>query len=105
MGKVNINTLFCNTGAGKLVPVLFVDYQSKGRIDMTLQQLKYIVTIAETGNITEAAKRLFISQPSLTNAIRELEKEMQITIFNRTNKGVIISGDYSLFQQPQYVYL
>ena len=39
---------------------------------MTLQQLKYIVTVAEAGNITEAAKRLFISQPSLTNAIREL---------------------------------
>lgn len=59
---------------------------------MTLQQLKYIVTVAETGNITEAAKRLFISQPSLTNAIRELEKEMQITIFNRTNKGVVVSN-------------
>ncbi len=64
---------------------------------MTLQQLKYIVTVAETGNITEAAKRLFISQPSLTNAIRELEKEMQITIFNRTNKGVIISNEGDTF--------
>ena len=60
---------------------------------MTLQQLRYIVTVAETGNITEAAKRLFISQPSLTNSIRELEKEMQITIFNRTNKGVILSNE------------
>lgn len=64
---------------------------------MTLQQLKYIVTVAETGNITEAAKRLFISQPSLTNAIRDLEKEMQITIFNRTNKGVVISNEGNLF--------
>ena len=64
---------------------------------MTLQQLKYIVTVAETGNITEAANRLFISQPSLTNAIRELEKEMQITIFNRTNKGVTISNEGDLF--------
>ena len=64
---------------------------------MTLQQLKYIVTVAETGNITEAAKRLFISQPSLTNAIRELEKEMQITIFHRTNKGVIISNEGDTF--------
>lgn len=66
-------------------------------IDMTLQQLKYIVTVAETGNITEAARRLFISQPSLTNAIRELEKEMQITIFNRTNKGVAISNEGDTF--------
>lgn len=64
---------------------------------MTLQQLRYIVTVAETGNITEAAKRLFISQPSLTNAIRELEKEMQITIFHRTNKGVAISNEGDIF--------
>lgn len=64
---------------------------------MTLQQLKYIVTVAETGNITEAAKRLFISQPSLTNAVRELEKEMHITIFNRTNKGVLVSHDGEVF--------
>lgn len=64
---------------------------------MTLQQLRYIVTVAETGNITEAAKRLFISQPSLTNAIHELEKEMQITIFNRTNKGVSVSNEGDTF--------
>ena len=48
---------------------------------MTLQQLKYIVTVAQTGTITEAAGKLYISQPSLTNAIHELEKEMNITIF------------------------
>ena len=64
---------------------------------MTLQQLKYIVTVAETGNITEAAKRLFISQPSLTNAVRELENEMQITIFNRTNKGVAVTNEGDVF--------
>lgn len=64
---------------------------------MTLQQLKYVVTIAETGNITEAAKKLFVSQPSLTNAVHELEKEMQITIFNRTNRGVAISNEGDIF--------
>lgn len=64
---------------------------------MTLQQLKYIVAVADTGNITKAAKRLFISQPSLTNAIRELEREMQITIFNRTNKGVAVSNEGDVF--------
>lgn len=47
---------------------------------MTLQQLRYITTVADTGTITEAAKKLYISQPSLTNAIHELEKEMGITI-------------------------
>lgn len=55
---------------------------------MTLQQLKYVITVAETGTITEAANKLYISQPSLTNAIHELEKEMNIVIFNRTNKGI-----------------
>lgn len=64
---------------------------------MTLQQLKYIVMVAETGNITEAAKRLFISQPSLTNAVRELENEMQVTIFNRTNKGVVVTNEGDVF--------
>ena len=64
---------------------------------MTLQQLRYIVAVAETGSITEASKRLFISQPSLTNAIQELEKEMHITIFIRTNKGVILTNDGDLF--------
>ena len=60
---------------------------------MTLQQLKYVITVAETGTITEAANRLFISQPSLTNAIHELEKEMNIVIFNRTNKGISLSKE------------
>lgn len=64
---------------------------------MTLQQLRYIVKVAEKGTISEAAKELFISQPSLTNAIRELEKEMNITIFNRTNKGVVVSNEGDLF--------
>ncbi len=41
---------------------------------MTLQQLKYVVTVAECGNITEAAKQLFVSQPTVTSAIHDLEK-------------------------------
>ena len=55
---------------------------------MTLQQLKYMITVAECGNITEAAERLFIAQPSLTAAIHSLEKEMGVTAFIRSNKGV-----------------
>ena len=47
---------------------------------MTLQQLRYVTTIANIGSISEAAKRLLVSQPSLTKAIKELEKEMGITI-------------------------
>ena len=60
---------------------------------MTLQQLRYVVAVAETGTITETADKLFLSQPSLTNAIRELEKEMKIQIFHRTKKGIILSKE------------
>ena len=64
---------------------------------MTLQQLKYVTTIANIGSISEAAKRLFVSQPSLTKAIKELEKEMGITIFDRTNKGITVSTEGERF--------
>lgn len=64
---------------------------------MTLQQLRYVVTVAEVGTITEAANKLYISQPSLTNAIHELEKEMNIIIFNRTNKGISLSREGDIF--------
>ena len=64
---------------------------------MTLQQLKYAVTVAETGSITEAAKKLFISQPSLTNAVHDLEREMHVVIFQRTNKGIHISKEGEQF--------
>lgn len=64
---------------------------------MTLQQLKYVVAVAEAGTVTEAADRLYISQPSLTNAIHELEKEMNIQIFNRTNKGISLTKEGDSF--------
>ena len=60
---------------------------------MTLKQLQYISVIAETGNITEAAKKLFIAQPSLTSALHELEKEYGITIFTRGSKGVELTPE------------
>ncbi|WP_238899876.1 MULTISPECIES: LysR family transcriptional regulator [unclassified Clostridium] len=60
---------------------------------MTLQQLKYALEIARYGSINEAAKKLFISQPSLSNSIRELESELGIVIFERTNRGISISSD------------
>ena len=60
---------------------------------MTLQQLKYAVAVAECGNVTAASQKVFISQPSLTNAVHELEKEIGITIFSRTNKGVVVTNE------------
>ena len=56
---------------------------------MTLQQLTYLVTVADCGNITEAAEKLFISQPSLSAAIHNLEKEMGVTAFTRSNLQAI----------------
>lgn len=64
---------------------------------MTLQQLKYITTVAGKASLTEAAGELYISQPSLTKAIKELEKEMGITIFDRTNKGISVSKEGEVF--------
>lgn len=55
---------------------------------MTLQQLKYVLTIADCGSMNEAAKQLFISQPSLSEAVRELETELGFDIFIRTNRGI-----------------
>ena len=62
-------------------------------LPMTLQQLTYLVTVAECGNITDAAERLFISQPSLSAAIHNLEKEMGVTAFVRSNKGVSVTRE------------
>ena len=55
---------------------------------MTLQQCRYIMEIERCRSLTEAAKRLFVTQPSITKAVRELEKELGITILKRTNRGV-----------------
>ena len=64
---------------------------------MTVQQLKYILKVAEVGSITEAAKLLFISQPSLSNSIKETEKEAGITIFLRSRIGITLTNDGAEF--------
>lgn len=60
---------------------------------MTLQQIHYVLTIAASGSMNKAAEELFISQPSLTNAVKELEKEIGIKIFLRTGRGVILTKE------------
>lgn len=60
---------------------------------MTLQQLKYLITVAECKNITVAAEKLYISQPSLSAAIHNLEKEMNVTAFVRSNKGITVTKE------------
>ena len=64
---------------------------------MTLQQLKYIIQIVQCGSITMAAQKLYITQPSLSKAVSELEQEMGITIFLRSNRGVILSEEGTKF--------
>ena len=64
---------------------------------MTIQQLKYVIAIAECGSISMAAQRLFVAQSSVSKSVAELEKEMGITIFNRNNKGVYLSEDGTKF--------
>lgn len=64
---------------------------------MTLQQIHYIIVIAETGSMNKAAEQLYIAQPSLTSAVKELEKEIGITIFNRSGKGVSLTADGTEF--------
>lgn len=59
----------------------------------TLQQLRYAITVAETGSINRAAEKLLVSQPSLSKAISELEKEMGVTIFYRHNRGVSLAEE------------
>ncbi len=60
---------------------------------MTLQQLKYALTIADSGSMNEAAKQLFISQPSLSEAMKELEAEIGFQIFLRSNRGIVITPE------------
>ena len=64
---------------------------------MTLQQLKYVIEVADRGSITEAAKSLFIAQPSLSAAIHELEAETDTKIFQRSSRGVLITPEGAEF--------
>ena len=60
---------------------------------MTLNQLKYAITVANAKSLNEAARILFISQPSLSTAIKELEEEIGIELFRRTNRGISLTPE------------
>ncbi|MBR2943035.1 MAG: LysR family transcriptional regulator [Clostridia bacterium] len=64
---------------------------------MTLQQLKYVIEVADKGSITEAAKSLFISQPSLSAAIHDLETETATKLFLRNSRGILITPEGAEF--------
>lgn len=58
---------------------------------MTLAQLRYAITVAGASSMNEAARKLFISQPSLSAAIKELEEEVGVELFKRTNRGISVT--------------
>ena len=60
---------------------------------MTLQQMRYAIMIADCGSMNEAAHKLFITQPSLSSTIKELEKELGTPIFVRSNRGITITQE------------
>ena len=64
---------------------------------MTIQQLHYAITISEAGSLNKAAEVLYISQPSLSSSMQELEKELGITIFYRSGRGVSLTQDGAEF--------
>ena len=69
---------------------------------MTLSQLRYAITVADSRSMNQAAQKLFISQPSLSAAIRELEDEVGIEIFrrHRTEKNLSDMPDRSWNSMP-----
>lgn len=64
---------------------------------MTVQQCKYVLEIARTGSFNEAAKQLFVAQSSLSSCIKQLESELGIQIFDRSNRGVFLTADGAEF--------
>ena len=60
---------------------------------MTLQQLHQVITIAESRSMNEASRKLFVSQPNLSAVVRELEEETGITIFIRSNRGIVLTPE------------
>lgn len=60
---------------------------------MTIQQLHYVIVISEAGTLSKAADILYIAQPSLSSAVQELEKELGITLFHRSGRGMSLTND------------
>ena len=62
-------------------------------IEMTLQQLRYAVMVSDCKSMNKAAEKLFITQPSLSGTIKDLEKEINVNLFIRSNRGIIITPE------------
>lgn len=60
---------------------------------MTLQQIRYVITVSEVGSLNKAAEILYVAQPSLSASIHDLEKEIGFPIFYRSGKGMILTNE------------
>jgi DNA-binding transcriptional LysR family regulator len=60
---------------------------------MTLQQIRYLMAVVEWGSISEAAKRLYVAQSSISSAVKDIESRYEITIFQRSSKGVVLTRE------------
>ena len=69
---------------------------------MTLQQIRYVIAIEQEGSFSEAAKKMFVSQPSISAMVKDLETELGITIFQRGRQGVILTVDGKEFLKYAY---
>ncbi len=61
--------------------------------NVSIQQLRYVIEVAECGSINAASQNLFVSQPTLSTTIKETERELGISIFNRTNRGITLTSE------------
>ena len=72
---------------------------------MTLQQLKYVIGVSEIGSLNKAAEILYVSQPSLTTAIKDIENEFNVKLFNRSSKGISLThGGTEFVQHARQIY-
>ena len=60
---------------------------------MNIQQMRIVQAIADHGSFREAAKRLYLSQPSLSQAVKEVETELEVQLFERTNQGARLTAE------------
>ncbi len=61
--------------------------------NVSLQQMRYIIEVAECGSINAASQQLYVSQPTLSTTIKDIERELGISIFNRTNRGITLTNE------------
>ena len=76
-----------------------------GSLPMKIIQLEYFSAVCRYHSITQAAQKLYVTQPAISNAIRELEKEFSISLFSRTKNHMVLTKEGEEFYQKASVLL